>query len=207
MSVMLITLSELRTFLEIPSGNTDSDSFLVSIITDISERIQTYLNRKLTQGYYNRYFNAGKKKYWVDAYPISTGEGITVTYSDVVEEINDDYYVWEDEGLIEFDFITTYTEPKDVYIEWFGGYPTTITANTSSTITITYTDSILLYSVPNDLKLACKLQAAYVYRRRRDIGLFSVDTHDGKYGVKGTMELLPEVKSILNSYRKPATGK
>lgn len=202
--VMLITLSELRTFLEIPSNNTDSDDFLVSIIIDISERIQTYLNRTLTEGYYSKYFNAGKKKYWVDAYPINLTAGITVTYprnTSTIATINVGYFVWDDEGLVEFDATTTYTEPKDILIEWFGGYPAS-TATVSGTV-----ETCLLSTIPNDLKLACKLQAAYVYRRRRDIGLSIHTNHDGTYNVKGTMELIPEVKSILNSYKKPATGK
>lgn len=199
--LMLITLSELRTFLEIPQNNTDSDDFLVSMIIDISERIQTYLNRNLKKAYYRKYFNAGKRKYWVDAYPIDISAGITVTYADTVQTIDDDYYVWEDEGLVEFDFTTSFTEPKQVYIEWMGGFATTTTMVSGNS------ENILLQDIPNDLKLACKLQAAYVYRRRKDIGLTAVNTHDGNYQVRGSMELIREVKSILSDYKKPATGK
>jgi hypothetical protein len=200
MSIMLVDVNEVKTFLEIDESITTFDTLLANFIKYVSNRIEIYLNRNLKKQERTKYFQTGKRKFFVDAYPIDSTATITVVVDGETQTINDDYFVWHNEGVIEFDYKTSYIEPKNLYITWSGGY-----ASTGTIINGTFTDAdLLLVDIPDALKFACVLQVSYLFRRRKDYGLSSVSMPDGTVSSFGitTGDLLPDVKKILNSFRK-----
>jgi hypothetical protein len=192
---MIISVDEAKSFLEIEPSVTTYDTIVGNLIKYVSDRFQLYLNRKLLKESRTDYFTAGKQRYYVDAYPIDATITPTVMLDDNEQVINDDYYVWYDSGLFDFDFKTSYIKPKQLSITWTGGYPATSTVIGGSS------ENILL-EVPDSIKYACTLQVAFMFRRRRDVGLSSVSMPDGSINTITPTDLLPEVKKILNHYRK-----
>lgn len=196
MSIMLISVEEAKSFLEIDATVITYDSLLGNLIKYISDRFQLYLNRRLKKESRTDYFTAGKRKYYVDAYPMDSTVTPTVLLDNETQVINEDFYVRNDCGLFEFDFKTSYLEPNQIAITWTGGYTATSTVVGGNTV------SDILLDVPDALKYACLLQTAFMFRRRKDVGLTSISMPDGSISSMTPTELLPEVKKILNHYRK-----
>jgi len=193
-SIMLISLEDAKTFLEI--DNSSYDTLLTNLIVFVSDRIQTFLNRKLKKEERTQYFQAGRRRYYLSAYPVDITSTITVVVGEETKTEDEDYYIWDDIGVVEFREPTTYVGPKQVAVTYTGGYnATTITVSGS-------VQEIYLSTIPDSLKYACLLQVAFMFRRRRDIGLNSVSMPDGSINVQSPTDLLPEVKNILKSYRK-----
>jgi hypothetical protein len=189
----LVNIMDLKTFLEI---TVDSQDSLLALIDDmVSARIETWLNRKLVKKVYSKSFTSGKKLYYLPAYPIDLTASLVVTYAGAVQTLNSDYYVWEDEGLIEFYSEPTYVVPKEITIAWTGGYTET-----------TYLGYTYLSNIPDDMKLAAITQIAFTFRRRKDIGISSVSMPDGSFSKNVPLKLLAEVKDMLLPYRRIPAG-
>lgn len=203
MSIMLAPLATVKAFLEIESEKTDYDSLLVTTIKYISDRIQVFLNRQLAKEERTQYFQAGRKTYFLDSYPVDSAASITVILDDTAQTINDDYWLWPNSGTIEFDYATSYIEPRQINVKYTGGYAITDTMVGITGIT-TITETVLLV-VPDSIAFACVLQTAFTFRRRRDIGLSSTSMPDGSINTMYAADLLPEVKQILKQYRKIPT--
>lgn len=196
MSIKLVSTTDVKDFLEIDRSKITFDSLLDLLIRSNSKRVETYLNRDLKKESRTKYFNAGRTKYSLSAYPIDTS-GTTTTALSVYDgssllTVNSDYYVWDAEGVIEFYTAPVYCEPRQIKIIWTGGYTEAITGEK-------------LLSVPDDLRFACLLQTAYVFRRRNELGLQSISLADGSINSVSSGEFIPQVKGILKSYRRLAT--
>jgi len=187
MSIQLETLTNVKTHLDI--STTSHDTMLTSLIKQVSASIEKFLNRSLSSAQYTEYFNGGRLHYYVKAYPIDTSKTLTVTVKDSAKTVNDDYYVWADDGLFEFESEPSDSEPKIVKIVYTGGY--------------TVTDGII--AVPDDLKRACTLEVVRAYRNRDKLGFTSVSYPDGNISTLSTKEFLPEVLPILQRYRRSPT--
>lgn len=195
--MMLVSLANVKAFLELT--NTDHDTLLGILIEYVSDRIKTFLNRDLEEQYYTQYFNSGRRKYYLSAFPIDSSAAITVTVDSSIQTEDEDFFVWEDNGLIEFSYKTTYSNPKQIIVTWLGGY-------TTSTISVSG-ESKTLITVPDAVAYACLLQVAYMFRTKKSIGLTSVNTPDGSIQTMANpTELLPEVKKILIEHRKVPTA-
>ncbi len=176
----LVTRATVKAFLEITA--TTFDDLIDSLITQYSKRIETYCNRLFEKTARTWKFNAGRKDYFLPAYPIDSTAALSITVDAIAQTIDDDYFVYYDEGWIEFYSEPSYFEPQQVSITWTGGY----TADT----------------VPADLQYVCMKQIAFVFRRRKDVGISSVSLPDGSISVNAPDDLLPEVKQILKSYKR-----
>jgi uncharacterized phiE125 gp8 family phage protein len=148
--MQLAPIADVKAFLEIT--NASYDDLLDMLLTNISKRVESFLNRNLEKAQRTSYFNAGRKKYSLPAYPIDLTSALTVTWAGATQVKDTDYFVWEDSGMIEFLIIPTFYQPKEIVVVWTGGY-----ANAAS--------------VPEDLQMAVIMQTAFVFRRRKDIGL------------------------------------
>lgn len=183
----IISLDDLKEFLGEDAIGTSKDALLTSIIEYVSPRIESYLNRYLRKETRQQYFNAGKRLFSLSAYPIdSTTTQVAVLLDGITQTVNLDYSVWDDFGAVEFHYTPSYVEPKQILVEWVGGYAEV--------------DGVL--SVPDDIKFAALLQCSYVYRRRKDVGATSMSMPDGSVSSSGGMQLLPEVKEILGVYKR-----
>ena len=189
----LISLTDLKSFLE--KTDTVNDQLLSGIIERVSSVIEKYLNRYLLKATRTVSRNAGRRYYYLPAYPIDEVAILTVTYAGVAQTKDTQFFVRAVDGLIEFqqNSIPVYTNPKEVVINWTGGYAASGESDTEC------------LDVDDDLKEAALRQSAYNFRRRRDIGVSSVSMPDGSIS-KSPIDsfLLPEVKGLLVNYRRPA---
>ena len=182
--MLLTSLADVKLFLE--KVDIAHDDLLTMIITKVSARIETYLNTTFEKIQRTKYFDAGRRYCYLPAFPIDLTAALTVLLDSAVQVKDVDYVVWENEGLIEFFFDTIYLQPKQIVVTWTGGY-------------LTYSD------LPEELQYAAVLQSAYMFRRRKDLGLSSVSMPDGSVSVNSPTDLLPDVKNILNSIRRRPT--
>ena len=185
----LVSVSDVKTFLE----KTDSthDSLLTLFVEKVSQRIESYLNRKLTKTSYTEYFSSTGKKYNLQAVPIATSPVPVITISGSSYTEDSEYYVWYDEGIIEFVSIPTTSLPKQIKIVYTGGYAADVNG---------------ILAVPDDLKYACILQAAADFRNRDNLGLRTLNLPDGSIGI--TMnDLIPSVRQILRQNRLIPSGR
>jgi len=186
MSISLVSKDTVKLFLDIALTDTNYDSLIITLIQLVSDRIQLFLNRELAAIERIDYFEAGRRKYYVSAYPILNPTTLTVALDTNIQTNNEEYFVREDVGLIEFEFKTCYVEPKEIKITYIGGY----------------TETLGVLNVPDALKYACLLQTAFVFRRRKDIGMNSISMPDGSMATMFSGDLLPEVKNVLKGFRK-----
>ena len=176
----LVTRATVKAFLEITVLT--YDDLLDSLIAQNSKRIEKFCNRLFEKTARTQKFNAGRKDIFLPAYPIDSTATLTVTLDSTVQTLNTDYYVYHDEGWIEFFVSPSYTEPQQLSITWTGGYA--------------------VADIPSDLQYAAMLQVAFMFRRRKDLGVSSISLPDGSMSVNNPADLLPEVKHIIRSYRK-----
>ena len=59
-------------------------------------------------------------------------------------------------------------------------------------------------ALPDDLREAAIEQSQFIFKRRNDIGLTSVSTNGMSISKYSAMDLLPNVKKILERYRRIA---
>lgn len=180
----LITRNDLLLYLDNKKDNVH-DKLLDSIIDGVSQRIETFLRRKLTEEERTKVFNGGRKRYLLPAYPIDTGQNITIDIDGTTSFVEDtDYFVWDDIGMIEFAGKISNEKPRILSITWTGGYAVTNGA----------------LAVPGDIKRVCTMQCAFEFRRRRDMGISSISSPDGNITVNRPAALLPEVIATLQPY-------
>lgn len=187
MSIKLISLDDLKIFLE--EDNSDFNDQLNQMIPLISSQIETYLNRSLKEEARTEYFSGGRRYYYLAAYPINNTPAAVVLEDDVIQTVDSDYFVFEGDGLIEFQYETSSWRPKIIKITWTGGYA----------------EANGVLAVPNDIKQACIMQCAYVFKRRRDLGNSGASSPNGNISYTAAIDLLPNVKNILNLHRNNGT--
>jgi len=189
----LISLTDVKEFME--KTDTNHDGLLRGIIERVSAAIETHLNRNLLKAARTVRRDAGRRYYYLSAYPIDESATLTVTCDGTAQTKDTNFFVRADDGLIEFQksAIPTYTDPKEVVIVWTGGYAASGESDTEC------------LAVPDMMKDAALRQSAYNFRRRKDIGISSVSMPDGSIS-KNPIDafLLPEVKTLLVNYRRPA---
>lgn len=188
MSIKLISLDSLKVFLE---GDTaDFNDQLEQMIPLVSKQIETYLNRELKEEARTKYYSGGRRYYYVDAYPINASPAPIIEEDNVLQRADDDYYLFEGDGLFEFQYQTSDWRPKIIKITWTGGYTE---------------DADGVLAVPDDIKQACIMQCSYVFKRRRDLGNSGVSTPNGNISYVNAIDLLPNVKNIIASHRNNGT--
>jgi len=180
--MMLITVDDIKIFLE--KVDSDHESLLEQIIEYVSTDLETAMNRQLVKQERTEYFRGGGKVFLLRAPPIDLSKTFTLTIDGDAQAINDDFYVYENSGIVEFIVNTEYTEPKQLAILYTGGY-----IATGSSL-----------EVPNDIKMACALQSSFLFRRRKDIGINQLSMPDGSIGSFLTGEFLPQVQKIVDRY-------
>jgi hypothetical protein len=179
----LIDIAELKIFLE--KDDFEHDSLLEMLIEYVSTNLETAMNRSLLKQERIEYFKGGGKLFLLKAPPIdNSNHTLTVSVDSDAQTVNVDYYVHTNSGMIEFVVPTEYTEPNQISVLYTGGY-----SGTGNSL-----------AVPNDLKMACTLQSAYLFKRRKDIGINQMSTPDGSIGTFLTGEFLPQVQKIVDRY-------
>ena len=177
----LADLTDVKNFLELTK--TEYDDLLNKLLSSYSARIETFLNRSLAKTARTETFNAGRKNFYLSAYPIDLTQPFTVVWETQTVTKDSDYYVWTDSGVVEFFWTPNWIKPQGIKITYTGGYNN-------------------LTDLPQPIQLATMMQVAFVFRRRKDIGLSSISMPDGSVSVNAPTKLLPEVVDILREYRR-----
>lgn len=116
----IVSIPALKTFME--KTDTAQDDLLGMLIDSVSKRVETYLNRQLSKQSRTMYFDAGRTRYFLPAYPIDLSAPFIVKYDGVVYVKDTDYFVWEEDAMVEFYWLPVYYKPKMVEITWTGGF-------------------------------------------------------------------------------------
>jgi hypothetical protein len=190
-SMQLATLTELKTLLE--KSDTDQDELLNLILTNVSARIESYLNRGLAKATRVESRNGGRTNYHLFSYPVSASSPLVVSVDGTAKTLDVDYQVFEEEGIISFMNLPAETKFKNVSFSYTGGYDLKTTGETEEEIIL----------VPDDLKHAALLQTAFEFRNRDNIGVQRIDMAGGNRVLYGELtRLLPGVKQMLARYRR-----
>jgi hypothetical protein len=153
----------------------------------VSSTLEGAMNgRLLTKTARTRYFNPGGRIHLLPAFPIDLTAAFTVTFDGSAQTINDDYFVYDETGIVEFPTDNPWSDPKDIAITWTGGY--------------TEATGTGILAVPDDLEFACILQTSYIFRRRKDIGTSYILMPDGAASIPIRDGLLPAVKDVIDRY-------
>ena len=187
MSIKLISEEDLKLFLE--EDNADFNDQFIQLIPQVSAQIETFLNRQLKEEARTQYFSGGRRYYYVNAFPINITPAPIVLEGDVTQVPDTNYYTFEEDGLFEFQYTTDSWKPKMIKITWTGGYAA---------------DADGVLAVPDDIKQACVMQCAYVFKRRRDLGNSGASTPNGNVSYTTAVKLLPGVLELLRPHRMPA---
>lgn len=176
----LITKNQLKRFLETNITNNDIDDLITDLINKVSTSFETYCGRIFISATYTEYFNGGSSWLFPKQTPI-----ISITN------------IWEDTDWVFTNDPIDSTGYRIVEgnnrVYYAGFFEKGIDA-----VKMTY---VAGYStIPEDLKLACLLQSSHLYKRRNNVHLDG-ETKADTTNTFTTLNLLPVVKRILNSYK------
>ncbi len=167
------------------------DTMITNLIEQISTLIEKECKRKLKAEERTEYFDSGRSIYTLDAYPIiiDAENTFAITLNEEAVNKDEDYYLDEDLGVVEFWGGTGTRWPKAIKVVYTGGYEE---------------DEDGVLAVPDDLKHACLMQVAFEFKRREDIGLSGVSMPGGSVSTYQPADLLPEVKNTIKDNKRQA---
>lgn len=181
----LCSYTDVKLFLD--KTDTEHDTLLDKMVDFTSKILENGMNgRLLKKEARTKYFNPGGRIYLLPAFPVDTTATFTVTVDGTAQTIDDDYFLYEDTGLIEFSVDQVWSDPKDVYVAWTGGY--------------TEATGTGILAVPDDLEFACIMQTSYYFRRRKDLGTSYILMPDGAASIPVKDGLIPPVREIVERY-------
>jgi len=181
----LCSIADIKLLLD--KVDSEHDSLLDRMVEFVSSVLEGAMNGRLLKKEQRiKYFNPGGRIYLLPAFPIDQTSTLEVIFDEQSLIKNDDFFVYEDDGIIEFPVDNPFTEPKDVKITWTGGF-------TESTGT-----GIL--DVPSDLEFACMLQTSFMFRRRKDLGTSYILMPDGAASIPVKEGLLSQVRDVVDRY-------
>jgi hypothetical protein len=188
----LVTVQDVKDYGFKEESEDEFNSLIDSLIEECTELFEVETNREFELKSRTKKFNAGKRFFFLNAFPIDeTINAVDVQVNGVSRTKDQDFFLNEESGIVEFEFEPTYTKPNEVSITWDGGWTTTTSG---------------IIDAPKSLKLACKMQVSVWFSHRMDLRATSVSLPDGSISVSESADkLLPEVQKILKRYRlKPA---
>lgn len=166
---------------------------IASLITDVSHRVQTHLDRDLELQTYTEIHDGGCKRIYPREVPVVSITEIRVSLS--LDFAGGSIIPTTDYALVNgnWDIAHVATFParqNGVQAEYISGY---------------LDASNVLSLIPKDLRGAVARQVAYEFKYRKFDGLTAADVADGALQLEdGTF--LPAIKPILKKYRKTKLG-
>lgn len=135
------------------------------------------------------YYDGGKSTVFLKQPPIKSDGNVDVwddpnrDFDSTTEVASDDYGIDYDNGVLEFDY-TLSVGRRSVKVTYTGGYAKD--------------------AIPQDLRQACVMQVIYKFKelKRGELGVPSRTLPDGSVTLT-VVDLLPQVKAVLDLYRLP----
>lgn len=178
----LTTLDNVRDYIGMTGSNSIVDDLLEDLIVRVTELFEKYcgLSQFKSQSYTDYLDGSGSQRLFLDQRPIISIEllaadydwtwGTDSTYAATDFRVIDDHIVLKDE-----------TFPEGI-------------GNIKVTFTAGYAE------IPNDLKQACIMEVARLYKRKDTIDVISKSYDAGGSVTKYIDGILPEVKNTLKRY-------
>lgn len=186
MAIDLISLAEVKTYLNISHSN--DDSLLNSLIASVSAFIRNKTNRIFEEQSYTEDLNGGDSYLIVSHRPIVSVASIKDLRDSPPSTVDAaDYKVLSDQGLI------AHTDTDGNLMTWEEGW---------QRFEVTYTAGYAVSpdEIPDDLKLAAKMLVGARYERRS--GDLQSETL-GEYSYRVKDDYAQEAMDIINQYREP----
>jgi hypothetical protein len=187
----LTTLDEVKCALETTDSSHDTD--LASRITDVSHRMQTFLDRDLEQQTYIEVKNGGCRTIYPDNPPVAS---ITSIVSSVVFDFTQGTTLPTSDYLVvnqgwDIDHLFVWPGGRNmIQVTYVGGY---LDANNVSS------------TLPKDLRGAATKQVVFEFTNRKFIGQTAIDVADGTVGIP-EKAFLDSVMAVMKRYRITKLG-
>lgn len=179
----LITLEELKEYIQ--ESSPDRDNLFITFINSMSDFADSYTDRNIREAIYTdlELDGNGQKELWLPNYPVDSVTKLEEDDIELTEGNDNDYILYAPEGRL-----------VKVSGVWLKGY---------KTIKLTYKAGYACTAIPYDLRLACMKQIAKEWNdyKMKRWGESARSSEDGSVSMF-EMSLLPDVKEILNRYRR-----
>jgi hypothetical protein len=187
----LTTLDEVKLAMETTSPDNDTD--LSSRITDVSHRMQTFLDRDLQQQTYVEVHDGGCPRIYVENPPIQSITGVVVAttwdFANGSTVPATDYLTVNQNWDI--DHLTVWPGGRNaIQVTYVGGYLDAV--NVSSTL-------------PKDLRGAATKQVVFEFTNRKFVGQTAIDVADGQIVIP-EKAFLDSVIAVMKRYRITKLG-
>jgi|GEM_PF-703485 len=194
----LCTLADVRTRLGYPTTTTDDDDMIYDAIRGVSAQFDSYCNRTLLLNATaaTETYDGGGELLVVKRYPIvsvtSVKEATDYDFDNAdALTVNSAYRLMEEKGIIASLNGRFITGADVVQVVYTGGYVApSDTVGTGET------------ALPDDIREAAIEQVSFLVKRKDDIGLTAVSAQGVNITKFSPIDLLPNVKRILNKYRR-----
>jgi hypothetical protein len=182
--------------------NTDSDTLLARIIMGVHSAFESYCRRPLllSAAAVTEYYTGQGRHLQLARYPIaaitSIKEAADFNFTAATALVADeDYRVISSgtKGVLRSMLGSWDPNPDAIQVVYRGGFVAAgDAAGTGET------------ALPDDLREAAIEQAVFLFQRKDDMGLVAVSGVGGSINKQVDMNLLPQVRQILDNYRKPS---
>ena len=116
----IVTLAEMRSFINIPTAQTGKDSLLVDLLNAYNGKIENYLGVTLINSTYTEYYDGnGTSSLFLKHYPIVSVTSLTLDSTALV--LNTDYYI-RDDSYIKLDGDVFTSDLNNVLIVYVAGW-------------------------------------------------------------------------------------
>lgn len=190
----LTTVARVQSLLESGGASVSQHTGLLGdIVTATSARVEEYLGRDAQVASRTEFFDSEPSLFRIvlSAYPVTSVAGIWYdpvrAYDSSSQIAASEYAVDTDRGFVSFDRMTFVVAPRGIKITYTAG----MASNTAGFVT----------AYPA-IAHAVDLQAASLIQRRLSLGATSTSAGGGSKSYVGGYDMLPEVKAILDLYRR-----
>ena len=180
----------------------DSDELLARIILGVQSAFESYCRRPLllTSAAVTEYYTGQGQYLQLNRYPIAAITAIKdasdYNFTSAIALLADSEYRLLRAGTsgILYSMLGRWDpNPDSIQVVYRGGYVAAGDAAGTGETTL-----------PADLREAAIEQAVFLFQRKDDMGLVQVNYQGGSINKQVDMNLLPQVKLILDNYRKPS---
>ena len=183
-------------------ATTDNDTLLERIIVGVQSAFESYCRRQLllTAAAVTEYYTGQGQYLQLNRYPIAAittiKEAADYNFTSAIALVADSDYrlIRSGKSGVLYSMLGSWDpNPDAIQVVYRGGFVAAGgTVGTGET------------ALPDDLREAAIEQTVFLFQRKDDMGLVAVSGVGGSINKQVDMNLLPQVKLILDNYRKPS---
>lgn len=222
----LVTLSELKRYIQINEDNSSFDAPLKQLARVATKSLETFCRRSFSSAEYTEYFNTRDSRTFVydltgnytndegllernqvqrfplKGYPVDLDEDFEVYYDTsrafaaATLLAETDYYI-NSAGNALYLLKGTISAPRSLKVVYTGGYTTA-----------SQSGELVVSGAPEDLKLACVQQVVFMFNKLQEgnVGVRGSKKHSPEY-IQNEQMLCPEAQALAVPYKRQLVGK